>query len=454
MTPATGDGMNEKSFDLVISGGTVMTPMGRAATDLGVRDGRIAALGDLGRAAVAERFDADGLHVLPGVVDTQVHFREPGLEHKEDLETGTRGAAKGGVTAVFEMPNTSPNTDSAAALAEKLRRAEGRTWCDHAFFLGATDANAEELGTLEQLPGCAGVKIFMGSSTGSLLVADDSTLRRVLASGRRRAAIHAEDEDRLNARKALLDPAAGVAQHPHLRDVETAVLATRRILALARETRRRIHVLHISTAEELPLLAAAKDVATVETTPQHLTLSAPDCYERWGSYAQMNPPVREARHREALWRAVADGVIDVIGSDHAPHTREEKERPYPASPSGMPGVQTLVPLMLDHVNAGRLSLERFVDLTSAGPNRIYGIANKGRIALGYDADFTVVDLKARRTITNDWMETRCGWTPFDGKTVTGWPAATAIRGNIVMREDELLGQPAGRPVVFQECLPE
>ncbi len=450
---ATGDGMSGNSFDLVISGGTALTPMGRVAADVGVRDGRIAALGDLGRAAAAERFDAAGLHVLPGVIDTQVHFREPGLEHKEDLETGTRGAAKGGVTAIFEMPNTSPNTDSADALAEKLRRAEGRAWCDHAFFLGATDANAEALGALEWLPGCAGVKIFMGSSTGSLLVADDATLRRVLASGRRRAAIHAEDEDRLNARKALLDPAAGAAQHPHLRDVETAVLATKRILALARETGRRIHVLHISTAEELPLLAAAKDIATVETTPQHLTLSAPECYERRGSYAQMNPPVREARHREALWQAVADGVIDVIGSDHAPHTREEKEQAYPASPSGMPGVQTLVPLMLDHVNAGRLSLERFVDLTGAGPNRIYGIAGKGRIALGYDADFTIVDLKARRTITNGWMETRCGWTPFDGMTVTGWPKATVVRGNIVMREDELLGPPAGRPVAFQECLP-
>ena len=231
------------------------------------------------------------------------------------------------------------------------------------------------------------------------------------------------------------------------------MLATKRILALARETGRRIHVLHISTAEELPLLAAANDVATVETTPQHLTLSAPDCYERQGSYAQTNPPVREARHREALWRAVADGVIDVIGSDHAPHTREEKARPYPASPSGMPGVQTLVPLLLDHVSAGRLSLERFVDLTSAGPNRIYGIAGKGRIALGYDADFTVVDLKARRTITDDWMETRCGWTPFDGMTVTGWPKATIVRGAIVMREDELLGRPAGAPVAFQECLP-
>ena len=269
----------------------------------------------------------------------------------------------------------------------------------------------------------------------------------------RRVAIHAEDEARLIERKALLDPAAGAAQHPHLRDVETAVRATRRVLALARETGRRIHVLHISTTEELPLLAAAKDVATVETTPQHLTLSAPECYERWGSYAQMNPPIRDARHRDALWRAVADGVIDVIGSDHAPHTREEKDRPYPACPSGMPGVQTLVPLMLDHVNAGRLSLERFVDLTSAGPNRIYGIANKGRIALGYDADFTVVDLKARRTITNGWMETRCGWTPFDGMAVTGWPRATVVRGNIVMRDDELPGPPAGAPVAFQECLP-
>ena len=445
--------MNERSFDLAIAGGTVMTPMGRVTADVGVRDGRIAAIGDLGRVAAAERFDASGLHVLPGVIDTQVHFREPGLEHKEDLESGTRGAAKGGVTAILEMPNTSPNTDSAEALTDKLSRARGRAWCDYAFFLGATDGNAGELATLERLPGCAGVKVFMGSSTGSLLVADDETLRKVLAGGHRRVAIHAEDEARLIERRALLDPAARAAQHPHLRDVETAVRATRRILALARETGRRIHVLHISTGDELPLLAAAKDLATVETTPQHLTLSAPECYERWGSYAQMNPPIRDARHREALWRAVADGVIDVIGSDHAPHTGEEKDRPYPASPSGMPGVQTLVPLMLDHVNAGRLSLERFVDLTSAGPNRIYGIANKSRIALGYDADFTVVDLKARRTITNDWMETRCGWTPFDGMTVIGWPRATVVRGAIVMREDELLGPPAGAPVAFQECLP-
>jgi len=444
--------MNDQSFDLLILGGTVMTPSGRAETDVGVRGGRIAEIGDLSRRAAAERFDATGLHVLPGVIDSQVHFREPGLEHKEDLETGTRGAVMGGVTAIFEMPNTSPNTDTAEALADKVSRATGRAWCDFAFFVGATNENAAVLKDLERLPGCSGVKVFMGSSTGSLLVADDEKLRDVLAGGSRRVAIHAEDEARLEARKALLDPAAGPAQHPHLRDVESAVLATRRILALARETDRRIHVLHISTAEELPILAAHKDVATVEATPQHLTLSAPECYERLGAFGQMNPPIRDSRHREALWQAIAAGVVDVVGSDHAPHTREEKERPYPGSPSGMPGVQTLVPLMLDHVNAGRLSLERFVDLTSAGPNRVFGIANKGRIAVGYDADITVVDLKAERTITNDWIETKSEWTPFDGMTVTGWPVATIIRGETVMREDALLSDPKGRPVRFQECL--
>lgn len=443
---------SDSSFDLIVGDGTVMTPMGRLQTDVGVRDGKVAAIGDLGRAATEERFDAAGLHVLPGVIDTQVHFREPGLEHKEDLESGTRGAVLGGVTAVFEMPNTSPNTDTADALADKVDRADGRAWCDFAFFIGATDGNADKLGQLETLPAAAGVKVFMGSSTGSLLVADDETLKRVLASGRRRVAIHAEDEARLEARKTLLDSAAGPEQHPHLRDVESAVLATKRVLSLARETGRRIHVLHISTGEEMPILAANKDVATVEVTPQHLTMAAPECYERLGSYAQMNPPIREARHREALWQAIADGIVDVIGSDHAPHTIEEKERPYPGSPSGMPGVQTLVPLMLDHVNAGRLSLERFVDLTSAGPNRIYGIAGKGRIALGYDADFTIVDLKAERAITTDWMATKSGWTPFDGRKVMGWPAATIVRGAVVMREDALAPAASGVPVRFQECL--
>ena len=441
-----------ETFDLIIEGGTVMTPSGARAADVGVRDGRIAAIGALGGGQAAELFDAGGLHVLPGVIDTQVHFREPGLEHKEDLASGTAAAALGGVTGVFEMPNTTPSTLSAADLADKLARAKDRAWTDHAFFMGTAAENIEHLPELEFLPGCCGVKIFMGSSTGNLLVEDDETLFDALRKGRRRVAIHAEDEDRLRARLKLVRGGADVGLHPEWRDAETARLATERLLRLARRAGRRVHVLHVTTADELPLLAAHKDIATMEVTPQHLTLAAPECYERLGTLAQMNPPIREAHHRDALWRAVDQGLVDVIGSDHAPHTREEKARPYPTSPSGMPGVQTLLPLMLDHVNAGRLTLERLVDLVCAGPQRIYGIAGKGRIALGYDADFTVVDMKLRREITSKWLAAKCGWSPFEGVSVTGWPKATIVRGRTVMREDELLATPAGRPVRFIETL--
>ena len=234
------------------------------------------------------------------------------------------------------------------------------------------------------------------------------------------------------------------------RDAETARLATERLLRLARAAKRRVHVLHTTTAEEMVLLAAARDIATVEVTPQHLTLVAPDCYERLGSFAQMNPPIRDAAHRAALWRAIDEGVVDVIGSDHAPHTREEKAKPYPDTPSGMPGVQTLLPIMLDHVAAGRLTLARLVDLTSADPARIYGMIGKGSIAEGYDADISVVDLNAKRRITNQWIASRCGWTPFDGMQVTGWPIATIIRGQVVMREGALLGEPIGAPLRFAE----
>lgn len=440
-----------ETFDLILRGGAAATPNGIVRADVAVRDGRIAAIGTVTGDA-AEVIDAGGLHVLPGVIDSQVHFREPGLEHKEDLATGTAGAALGGVTAVLEMPNTSPNTLTAEDLADKLARAKGRAWCDHAFFVGAAEENVEQLAALERLPGCAGVKVFMGSSTGSLLVAEDELLSEVLRSGRRRVAIHSEDEARLRERLPMVKNGADVAMHPEWRDAETAIRATTRLLRLAREAGRRVHVLHVTTAEEIDILAGNKDLATLEITPQHLTLAAPDCYQRLGTLAQMNPPVRDAYHRDGLWRGVVQGIADCIGSDHAPHTLEEKARPYPKSPSGMTGVQTLVPIMLDHVTAGRLTLERFVDLTSAGPARIYNVAAKGRIAVGYDADLTVVDLKTKRTIRNDWIASRCGWTPFDGMTVTGWPKMTIIRGRLVMREDELIGAAQGAPIRFAECL--
>jgi dihydroorotase len=437
------------SFDLLIRGGICATPNGIAAADIGVKGGKIAAIGTLAGAKAAEIFDAKGLHVLPGVIDTQVHFREPGGEAKEDLESGSRAAVLGGVTAVFEMPNTNPPTTSRVAIEDKLARAAGRMHCDYAFYAGATPANIGALAALEKLPGVCGIKAFLGSSTGTLLLDSEEAIFAALKAGSRRMAVHSEDEARLRERKHLALQ-GDVRTHPVWRDVETARASTERVLRLAKAAGRRLHVLHVTTAEELPLLAQAHDFASVETTPQHLTLAAPECYERLGSLAQMNPPIRDARHREALWRAVTEGLIDVIGSDHAPHTRAEKDKTYPATPSGMPGVQTLVTLLLDHVAAGRLTLERFADLTSAGAARLFGIAAKGRIALGYDADFTVADLKLRRRIENSWIASRCGWTPFDGMETTGWPRATIIRGRIVMREDALAGPGLGAALRFGE----
>src|SRR5271169_1937701 len=439
------------TYDLILKGGTVVNQDGIAARDLGIRAGRFAAIGDLSRASVGEVIDCRGLHLLPGVIDSHVHFREPGLTHKEDLESGSRGAVLGGVTAVFEMPNTDPLTITAAAITDKVKRGHHRMHCDFAFYVGATRENTKDLGELEMLPGVCGVKVFMGSSTGSLLIEDDAGVREVLKSIRRRAAFHSEDEYRLRERMNLRvegDPRS----HPVWRDATAAHMATQRLIALARATGKRVHVLHVTTKEEADFLGEHKDVASAEATPAHLTLAAPGCYERLGTLAQLNPPIRDAAHQQGLWQGITQGVIDSVGSDHSPHTREEKAKPYPKTHSGMTGVQTLVPLMLDHVNAGRLSLLRLVDLTSAGPARLFGIAGKGRIAAGYDADLTVVDLKRRETITDRWIASRAGWTPYAGVAVTGWPVGTVIRGRKVMWEGSLTAPAQGERVRFLETL--
>jgi dihydroorotase len=435
-----------RSFDCILANGTVVNHDGVGLRDIGVRDGRVAEIGALGGAAAGERVDCRGLYILPGVIDSQVHFREPGFVHKEDLETGSRAAVLGGVTAVFEMPNTEPTTTSADALADKLRRAKGRMHCDFAFWVGGAHENTAEIPELERLPGAAGIKVFMGSSTGRLLVADDAGVLAILKKTRRRAAFHSEDEARLNERKALR-VAGDPSSHPVWRDEIAALRSTERLIRLAREARAQVHVLHISTREEMEALASAKDVASSEATPHHLTLSAED-YARLSTKMQMNPPVRGREHRDAIWRGLEQGVVDVLGSDHAPHTLEEKAKPYPESPSGMPGVQTLVPIMLDHVNSGRLSLQRFVDLTSAGPQRLFGVVGKGRIAAGYDADFTIVDMKCSETIRDSWIASRCGWSPYDGKTVTGWPVGAFVRGRRVMWEGELTAPSTGEAVRF------
>ena len=439
-----------QTFDLILKDGVVVDHNGVGPRDIGVRLGKIAEIGDLSRASAGETIQASGLTILPGVIDTQVHFREPGLTHKEDLETGSRAAALGGVTAVFEMPNTNPLTTSAEALADKVLRATHRMHCDFAFWVGGTADNPKDIPELERLPGSAGIKVFMGSSTGSLLVEDDAGVAAVLRQTRRRAAFHSEDEARLNARKDLRvenDPSS----HPVWRDEIAALQSTRRLVRIARECRAQVHVLHVSTAEEIDFLKDCKEIASIEVTPHHLTFSSED-YPRLGTKLQMNPPVRAARHRDRLWHGVAQSIVDILGSDHAPHTLEEKAKPYPQSPSGMTGVQTLVPVMLDHVADGRLSIERFADMTSAGPARLFGIAGKGRIAVGYDADFTVVDLKRQSVIEDRWIASRCGWTPYHGKEVQGWPVGTIIRGAKVMWDGEIVAPSRGEAVRFWQAL--
>jgi dihydroorotase len=440
--------MSEKPYDLVITGADLASHTGYAATNIAIKDGRFAKIGDVTAEQGAAHIDARGLTLLPGVIDTQVHFREPGNEHKEDLQSGSLAAVMGGVTAVFEMPNTKPPTTSVEAIADKVARGRNRMHCDFAFYAGGTHENAALLPELERQEGVCGVKVFMGSSTGNLLVADDDGVADILKHITRRAAFHSEDEFRLRERRPLAET-GNVATHPIWRDEEVAISSTRRLIKMARAAGKNIHVLHITTEEEMHILAANRDIASVEVTPQHLTLAGPQAYDELGTYAQMNPPIRDARHRAALWKALEQGIVDVIGSDHAPHTKEEKADAYPHSPSGMPGVQTLLPLMLHHMSEGKLSLEKLVSLTSLNAKKLFRLKDKGEVMEGGHADLTFVDLKAEKVIDEAWLASRCGWSPFTGMTIKGWPVGTMVRGQRVMWEGELQTPATGQPIVFE-----
>jgi dihydroorotase len=429
-------------LDLLVRSGTVVSSSGAVRADVGVADGKVVALGDFKDGPARETLDAGGLHVLPGAIDTQVHFREPGLTHKEDIAHGSLAAVMGGVTTYFEMPNTDPPTTTEEALRWKLARAAETSWANYAFFIGASPTNVDDLARLEKLPGTPGVKIFAGSSTGTLLVEDEDLLRQVLMNGERPCPIHSEDEQRLRERKKLLSDSPNVREHPVIRDAEVAKLSTYRMVKLSLETGRPIHILHVSTVDEVPLLIGAKQAGvpvTCEVTPQHLTFTSDD-YETLGTKLQMNPPVRDGEHRLALWYGLEQGLFDVFGSDHAPHTLEEKAQPYPESPSGMPGVQTLLPLLLDFHVQGRLSLDTVVRMACERPAELYGVKGKGKVEPGYDADLAIVDLGARFEVTRDWLKSKCGWSPYEGRSLTGRPVHTVVMGRLAVRD----GQPVER----------
>ena len=434
-------------LDLIIKNGQCYVDSELKDVDISVKDGKIHNIGKISEKA-REIFDAKGLTVLPGCIDTQTHFREPGSTDTEDLNSGSRAAVVGGITSVFEMPNTNPPTSTKKEFQRKLDLAKNRMYCNYAFYFGATADNANELSDLENLEGCCGIKLFVGSSTGNLLVANEKDIEIVFKNSSKVVAVHSEDEQILNINKKLIKK-GDVHTHPVWRSEECAISSTRRIVKIAERYNKKAHILHITTKQEVDFLTQHKGNITFEITPQHLTIYAPDCYDKLGTYAQMNPPIRDKSHYDRLWYAVKNNLNETIGSDHAPHLRENKDKEYPNSPSGMPGVQTLVPVMLNHVNEGKLSLTQFINLVCENPIKIFGIKNKGFIKKDFDADFTIVDMKKKIVIENKNIESKCGWSPFDGYEFKGTPISTIIGGIIKMRDGKILGEPEGLPLKFK-----
>ena len=435
-----------ENYSLIIKNGSCYINGKLEKADVALVDNKIKKIGKI-ETNDTKAFDASGKLVLPGIIDTQTHFREPGSTDREDLESGSRAAVLGGVTSVFEMPNTNPPTSNLVEFDKKLNLAKNRMHCNYAFYFGATPENVDQLSKLKDLKGCCGVKLFAGSSTGKLLVDKEVDIEKVISQSDRIVSIHSEDEEILNLRKKFIKE-GDVHSHPEWRNTECAISSTRRVVKIAERYNKQIHVLHVSTKEEVDFLAMHKKNVTFEITPQHLTLYAPDCYDKLGTFAQMNPPIREKTHYDRLWVAVKNSIVDVLGSDHAPHSKEDKKKKYPASPSGMPGVQTILPVMLNHVNNEKLSLEQLIKLMCENPCKIFGIKNKGYIKEDFDADLTIVDMNKEQTIKDEMIASKCGWTPFNNFTVKGFPVATIVNGKIVMYEGKVNIEGSGQPLNF------
>ena len=434
------------NFSLIIKNGSCYIDGKLTQTDIGLSGNKIKKIGKI-ELNSSKVYDATDKVVLPGIIDTQTHFREPGSTDVEDLESGSRAAVLGGVTSLFEMPNTNPPTSNLVEFDKKLQLAKNRMHSNYAFYFGATPDNIEQLSKLKDVEGCCGVKLFAGSSTGKLLVDKEADIEKVISSSDRVVSIHSEDEEILNLRKKFIKE-GDVHSHPEWRNTECAISSTRRVVKIAERYNKKIHVLHVTTKEEVDFLAMHKKNVTFEITPQHLTLYAPDCYDKLGTYAQMNPPLRTKEHYDRLWVAIKNNIVDVLGSDHAPHSKENKNKNYPNTPSGMPGVQTIFPVMLDHVNNGKLSLQQLINFMCENPCKIFGIKNKGYLKEGYDADLTIADMNKEVTIKDEMIASKCGWTPFNNHKVKGFPVGTIVNGNLVMSDGKVIVESKGTPLKF------
>ncbi len=434
------------NYSLIVKNGSCYIDGKLTKVDIALSGSKIKKIGKI-ELNSSNVLDATDKIVVPGAIDTQTHFREPGSTDVEDLETGSRAAVLGGVTSLFEMPNTNPPTSNLMEFQKKLQLAKNRMHSNYAFYFGATPDNTEQLSKLKDIVGCCGVKLFAGSSTGKLLVDKESDIEKVISKSDRIISIHSEDEEILKLRKKFIKK-GDVHSHPEWRNVECAMSSTRRVVKIAERYNKKIHVLHVTTKEEVDFLSMHKKNVTFETTPQHLTFYAPDCYDKLGTYAQMNPPIRKKEHYDRLWTAIKNNIVDVLGSDHAPHSKENKNKEYPNSPSGMPGVQTIFPVMLDHVNSGKLSLVQLINLMCENPCKIFGIKNKGYIKEGFDADLTIVDMNKELTIKNEMMASKCGWTPFNNYKVRGFPVGTIVNGSLVMSEGKIISKAQGKPLKF------
>ena len=420
---------------ILIKGGQIVTSKETKQADVLISDQKIIDVAPSIQVSHDYLINANNHFILPGIIDPQVHFREPGLTHKEDISTGSMAAASGGVTTFFEMPNTMPTTTTKKTLNQKYEIAKKNSLVNYNFFFGATKDNIEEIKSLKE---CCGLKIFMGSSTGSLLVNEDEALDRIFSVCNKVIAVHAEDEDILN-QSAHYAKGTDFNMHLKARPVEAAVTATKKAIKLALKYKKRLHVLHVSTAEEVDMIRQHKptQLITAETTPQHLLLEAPHIYNEMGAFAQMNPPIREKYHQDALWEGLFDGTINCIATDHAPHTLSEKKLPYGQAPSGMPGVETSLTLMLNEVSNQKATINNIVQWMCENPVKAYKIKNKGFVKPGFDADLTIVDMNKKKTILNDNMKTKCGWSAFHGVETTGWPITTIVLGHIVYDNEKL-----------------